>query len=57
MKAAIYARYSSHEQDGSSTIESQVRECEDYIRKQKWEIDHCIDSYFGSAIERCISDD
>ncbi len=40
MKAAIYARYSSHEQDGSSTIESQLRECEDYILKRKWEIDH-----------------
>ncbi len=26
-RCAIYARYSSREQDGISTIESQVREC------------------------------
>lgn len=50
MKYAIYARYSSHEQDGSSTIESQVRECKDYIAKQKWEIDH---GYI--FIERAVS--
>ncbi len=32
-RAAIYARYSSHEQDGSSTIESQIRECRSYARQ------------------------
>ncbi len=30
---AIYARYSSREQDGTSTIESQVRECRAYARQ------------------------
>ncbi len=32
-RAAIYARYSSREQDGTSTIESQVRECRAYARQ------------------------
>jgi site-specific DNA recombinase len=32
-RAAIYSRYSSHEQDGSSTIESQIRECRAYARQ------------------------
>lgn len=32
-RCAIYARYSSHEQDGSSTIESQVRECRAFARQ------------------------
>jgi site-specific DNA recombinase len=31
-RAAVYARYSDHEQDGSSTIESQIRECRTYAR-------------------------
>jgi len=31
-RCAIYARYSSREQDGTSTIESQVRECRAYAR-------------------------
>ncbi|MCK7483943.1 MAG: recombinase family protein [Candidatus Moduliflexus flocculans] len=31
-RAAIYARYSDREQDGSSTIESQIRECRTYAR-------------------------
>ncbi|MFI5341282.1 MAG: recombinase family protein, partial [Candidatus Methylomirabilales bacterium] len=31
-RCAIYARYSSREQDGTSTIESQVRECRQYAR-------------------------
>ncbi|MGD0265512.1 MAG: recombinase family protein [Candidatus Methylomirabilota bacterium] len=33
-RCAIYARYSSREQDGTSTIESQLRECRTYARKQ-----------------------
>jgi len=33
IRCAIYARYSSHEQDGISTIESQLRECREYARK------------------------
>ncbi len=33
-RAAIYSRYSSREQDGSSTIESQLRECRTYARQQ-----------------------
>ena len=32
-RCAIYARYSSREQDGTSTIESQVRECRAYARQ------------------------
>jgi len=32
-RCAIYARYSGHEQDGSSTVESQVRECKTYARQ------------------------
>ncbi len=32
-RAAIYARYSCHEQDGTSTIESQIRECRAYARQ------------------------
>ncbi len=32
-RCAIYARYSSHEQDGTSTIESQTRECRAYARQ------------------------
>ena len=31
-RCAIYSRYSDHEQDGSSTIESQIRECRTYAR-------------------------
>ena len=37
MKCAIYARYSSEEQTGSSTIESQIRECRNHIVRQGWE--------------------
>lgn len=33
LRAAIYARYSSREQDGTSTIESQLRECRAYARR------------------------
>ncbi len=32
-RCGIYARYSSREQDGTSTIESQVRECRAYARQ------------------------
>ncbi len=32
-RAAIYARYSCHEQDGSSTIESQIRACRSHARQ------------------------
>src|SRR5512134_3397229 len=32
-RCAIYARYSSREQDGTSTIESQIRECRAYARQ------------------------
>jgi DNA invertase Pin-like site-specific DNA recombinase len=32
-RCAMYNRYSSHEQDGSSTIESQQRECRRYARE------------------------
>jgi len=32
-RCAIYARYSSREQDGTSTIESQLRECRAYARQ------------------------
>ncbi len=32
-RSAIYARYSSREQDGSSTIESQLREWRTYARQ------------------------
>ncbi len=31
-RCALYARYSDHEQDGSSAIESQIRECRTYAR-------------------------
>ncbi len=38
MKCAIYARYSSEEQAGSSTIESQIHECQNFIARNKgWE--------------------
>ena len=37
-RVAIYARYSSHEQDGTSTIESQMRECKEYALKQGWRV-------------------
>ncbi len=32
-RCAIYARYSSREQEGTSTIESQIRECRTYARR------------------------
>jgi site-specific DNA recombinase len=32
---AIYSRYSDREQDGSSTIESQIRECRTYARDHR----------------------
>ena len=33
LRCALYARYSIREQDGSSTIESQLRECRTYARQ------------------------
>jgi site-specific DNA recombinase len=38
IRAAIYARYSSHEQDGTSTIESQVRECRTYAHEHGFSV-------------------
>ena len=37
-RVAIYARYSSHEQDGTSTIESQIRERKEHALKQGWQV-------------------
>ena len=37
-RVAIYAKYSSHEQDGTSTIESQIRECKEYALRQGWQV-------------------
>ena len=34
--AAIYTRYSSHEQDGGESIEFQTRRCKEYIKNQGW---------------------
>ena len=36
MKAALYARYSSHEQDGGESIDFQLRKGREYIEKQGW---------------------
>ena len=38
MKAAIYARYSSHEQDGNESIDSQLACCREFIQKQGWTV-------------------
>lgn len=36
MEAALYARYSSHEQDGGESIDFQLRKGREYIEKQGW---------------------
>ena len=36
MRAALYARYSSHEQDGGESIDFQIRKGREYIEKQGW---------------------
>jgi hypothetical protein len=38
MRAAIYARYSSHEQDGGESIDFQRRKCEEYIGCNGWSL-------------------
>ena len=39
MRAAIYARYSSHEQDGGESIDFQLERCQEHIRQNGWELD------------------
>ena len=39
MKAALYARYSSHEQDGGESIDFQLERCKSYIAEQGWSIE------------------
>ena len=36
--AAIYARYSSHEQDGGESIDLQIRKGTEYIARQSWSL-------------------
>jgi DNA invertase Pin-like site-specific DNA recombinase len=54
-RCALYARYSSHEQDGSSTIERQQRECRRYAREHGLIINEdaiCVDrAVEGTATE------
>ncbi len=38
--AAIYARYSSHEQDGGESIDLQIRKGTEYIELQGWSLLH-----------------
>ena len=38
MRAAIYARYSSHEQDGGESIDFQLRKCRNYIEAEGWTV-------------------
>ena len=38
-RAAIYARYSSHEQDGGESIDFQLTRCKEYVEKQGWALD------------------
>lgn len=45
-KAVIYARFSSHKQQETS-IEGQIKVCEDYARREGIEI---IDTYINRAI-------
>jgi len=47
MTAAIYARYSSSEQAGTLTIESQVRACKEYALSRGWRI---FDTYVDRSI-------
>ena len=43
MKAAIYTRYSSHEQDGGESIEFQIAQCKEYIQNMGWTLNEdCI---------------
>jgi DNA invertase Pin-like site-specific DNA recombinase len=54
-RVAIYARYSSREQDGSTTIESQTLECKQYALSQGWQVleDHIYvdEAKSGTTIE------
>ena len=50
-KAVIYARFSSHKQQETS-IEGQIKVCEDYARREGIEI---IDTYIDRAISLTIS--